>query len=171
MKSHLAMNQCCITGVLVAAARTHKGWHEQRRQRVCSLPLGECFTELAKTHSAVVVSRWLPGLMHAFVPRLISCCQRWQEVIWWCSLSSGPLTDSDKSGKRCFLPLIWIDKHWALLKLGLFFSSFGHSVYWPQGRRTRGERVGGIQGPHVKRAHKDTRMNSHGCREEPIENA
>ncbi len=40
----------------------------------------------------------------------------------------------------------------------------------------RGEGLGGerglsIQGPHVKRAHKDTRMNSHGCGQGPIENA
>ncbi len=39
----------------------------------------------------------------------------------------------------------------------------------------RGVGLGGqrglhIQGPHVRKAHKDTRMNSHGCGEGPIEN-
>lgn len=87
MKTTLAMNQHYITGVPVATARTHKGWHERRRQRVCSLPIGECFSRLLSwpKHTQLWwLSRWLPGLLNAFVPRMISCCQRWQEVIWWC---------------------------------------------------------------------------------------
>lgn len=87
MKTNLAMNQCYNAGVPVAAAQNHKGWHEQRRQRVCSLPLGECFSEFLSRpkHTQLWwLSRWLPRPMHAFVPRRISCCQRWQEVMWWC---------------------------------------------------------------------------------------
>lgn len=61
-----------------------KSWHEWRRQRVCSLPLGDCFSDLltGPKHTHLWwLSRCLPGLMHASVPALISCCQRWQEVI------------------------------------------------------------------------------------------
>ena len=87
MKTTLAMDQFYITEVPVAASRPLRGWHERRRQRVCSLPHGECFSELLSRpkHTQLWwLSRWLPELRHVFVPWRISCCQRWQEVIWWC---------------------------------------------------------------------------------------
>lgn len=85
--NYLVYESYDITGVLVAAARTHKGWCERRRQRVCSLPLGECFSELLSRpkHTQLWwLSSWMPWLMHAFVPQRVSHCQRWQVVIWWC---------------------------------------------------------------------------------------
>ncbi len=40
-----------------------------------------------------------------------------------------------------------------------------------RGKGLGGQRGLNIQGLHVRRAHKDTRINSRGCREGPIENA
>lgn len=137
LKTNLAMNQCYITGVLVAAAWTHKGWHERRRRRVCSLPLGECFSVLLSSPKHTQLWWWADGCLGWCMPLLISCCQRWQEVIWWCSpieKSSEPLTDSDISQRRMlsgsFGRINTSRKIWLYNNVDEIFCSSGHCFYW-----------------------------------------
>lgn len=114
LKTNLAMNQCYITGVLVAAAWAHKGWHERRRRRVCSLPLGECFSVLLSSPKHTQLWWWADGCLCWCMPLLISCCQRWQEVIWWCSPIEKKFRASNwfwHFSKKDAFWLIWTDKH------------------------------------------------------------
>lgn len=133
MKTTMAMNQCYITVFVVAADWTSKGWHERRRQRVCSLPFGESFSELLSRpkHTQLWwLSICMPLCLDWF-PVPASTHRNWSGDA---ALGQGPLTDSDNPGNRMVFgrwSTLTRNKHLKeksqLLQLGCYCNSFGQS--------------------------------------------
>lgn len=90
--------------------------------------------EQPKTHSAVVVSRWLPGLMHASTDFLLPALTGSDLVMQsYRKKSSEPLTDSDISQRRMlsgsFGRINTSRKIWLYNNVDEIFCSSGHCFY------------------------------------------